>query len=50
MKIDAIISAFCVVGNCPTPTTTTMLYGKDVEMFLIGHDMHQSLCELVNHE
>ena len=42
-------SAFCVIGNCWTPPTITETkQGKEVEMFLIDHDMHQSLCELVN--
>ena len=50
-KREAIISAFCVVGNCPTPTTMTVKkHGKDVEMLLIDNDMHQSLCELVDYE
>ena len=51
MKREAMISAFCVVGNCPTPTSVTLRkHGKEVEMLLIDHDMHQVLCELVNNE
>ena len=35
-KRQAIISAFCVVGNCPTPTTTTMKKrGNEMEMYFI---------------
>ena len=50
-KPKALISAFCVVGNCPTPPTITeKKQGKEVEMFLIDHDMHQYLCEIVNTE
>ena len=50
-KHTALISAFCVVGNCPMPPTITEeKRGKEVEMFLIDHDMHQTLCELVNAE
>ena len=37
-KHRALISAFCVVGNCPTPPTITeKKQGKKVEMFLIDH-------------
>ena len=51
LKREAIISAYCVVGNCPTPTNITVKQrGKDVDMFLIDHDMHQALSELVNSE
>ena len=50
-KRKALISTFCVVGNCPEPPTITVKKGrKDVEMFLIDHEMHQALCELVNTE
>ena len=50
-KRKALISAFCVVGNCPTPPTMTVKKrGKDVEMFLVDHDLHQALSELVNIE
>lgn len=46
-----MISAFCVVGNCPTPLTRTeKKHGKKVEMFIIDHDLHQALLELVNNE
>ena len=48
-KCKALIYAFCVVGNCLTPPTVTeRKWSKVVEMFLINHDMHQSLCELLN--
>ena len=50
-KHKVLISAFYVVGNCPTPPTITeKKQGKEVEIFLIDHDMHQSLYELVNTE
>ena len=50
-KKEALISAFCVVGNCPLPTSVTVKKNKkDVEMFLIVNDLHQYLCELVNYE
>ena len=43
-KHKALLSAFCVVRNCPTPPTITeKKRGKDVDMLLIDHDMHQSL-------
>ena len=49
-KHKALIFAFCVVGNCLTPTITEKKQDKEVEIFLIDHDMHQSLSELVNTE
>ena len=50
-KRKALIPAFCVVGNCPTPLTVTeKKRNKEVEMFLIDHCIHQSLCELVTTE
>lgn len=50
-KRKVMISAFCVVGNCPTPLTRTeKKHGKKVEMFIIDHDLHQALLELVNNE
>ena len=50
-KCKALISAFCVIGNCPMPPTITeKKLSKEVQMFLIDHDMHQGLCELVNTE
>ena len=50
-KHKALISAFYVVGSCLTPPTITeKKRGKEVEIFLIDHDMHQSLYELVNTE
>ena len=40
-KSKALISAFCVVENYSTPPTITEKKGsKEVEMFLINHDMH----------
>ena len=45
----AIVSAFSVVGNCPEPTMVTRKrIGKEQNMFLIDHNLHQGLCELVN--
>ena len=42
-KCKALISAFCIVENCPTaPRITEKKRSKEVEMFLIDHDMHQS--------
>ena len=50
-KRKALISAFCIVENFPTPPIITeKKRSKEVEIFLIDHDMHQSLCELVNTE
>ena len=50
-KCKALISAFYVIGNCPTsPAITEKKRSKKVEMFLTAHDMHQGLCELVNTE
>ena len=50
-KHKALISAFCAIGNCVTlPTITEKKRSKEVEIFLFDHDMHQSLCELVNTE
>ena len=49
-KHKALIFAFCVVENCLTPTITEKKQSKEVEIFLIDHDMHQSLSELVNTE
>ena len=50
-KRKALISAFCVVGNCPTlPTLTVKRRGKNVDMFLVSHDVHQVLSELVSSE
>ena len=43
-KPKALISAYCVVGNCPTPPTTT------VKKFIVDHDLNQALSELVNFE
>ena len=40
-KCKTLISAFCVIGNCPTPPTITeKKQSKEVEMFLINHDVH----------
>ena len=48
-KRKAIISAFCVMENCPLPTTITeKRRGKQTEMYVIDNEMHQALCELVN--
>ena len=39
-----ITSAFCVVGKCLTPPTITeKKRSKEVKMFFVSHDMHQSL-------
>ena len=51
VKQKAIVSAFCVAGNCPTlPTVTEKKRGKNLEMFLVDYDMHQVLSELVDAE
>ena len=51
IKQKAIVSASCVVGNCPTlPNVTEKKCGKNLEMFLVDYDMHQVLSELVNTE
>ena len=43
----ALISAFCIVGNCPElPTTLQNKCGKNVDMFIVDHDIHQVLSEL----
>ena len=43
----ALISAFCVVGNCPElPSTQQKKRGKNVEMFIVDHDIHKALYEL----
>ena len=43
----ALISAFCIVGNCPElPTTLQRKCGKNVDMFIVDHDIHQVLSEL----
>ena len=48
-KRKALISAYCVVGNCPTPPTATVKkQGKIVELFIVDHDLYQTLSELVN--
>ena len=48
-KKKAIISAYCVVGNCPISATVQVKKrGKLVEMYIIDHDLHQALCEIVN--
>ena len=40
-NIKALMSAFCVVGNCPIPPIITeQKRSKEVKMFLINHDMH----------
>ena len=40
-KCKTLISAFCIIGNCPTPPTRTeKMRNKEVEIFLIDHDMH----------
>ena len=40
-KRQALISAFCIVWNCLTPSTITEKnWGKEEEMSLINHDMH----------
>ena len=50
-KRKALISAYCVVGNCPTPPTATVKkQRKNVEMFIVDHDLHQALSELVSLE
>ena len=48
-KNRAIISAFCVAGNCPPPVILMKKQrGKEQEMYLIDHDLHETLCEIVN--
>ena len=45
----AIVSAYCVVGNCPPPEILLeKRRGKQQEMFLINQTLHQALCETVN--
>ena len=42
-----LIFAFCVFGNCPElPSTRQKKRGKNVEMFIMSHDIHQALYEL----
>ena len=44
----ALISAFSIDGSCPElPETLQKKRGKVVEMFIIDHDMHQALFDLV---
>ena len=47
-KHKVFISAFCVVGDCQTPPTTEKKRSKELEMFLINHNIHQSFFKLVN--
>ena len=43
----AMISAFCIVGNCPDlPSENHKRRGKDTIMFTVDHDMHQALSEI----
>lgn len=43
----AMISAFCIVGNCPDlPSENHKRRGKDTVMFTVDHDMHQALSEI----
>ena len=43
----ALISAFCVFGNCPVlPSTQQKKRRKNIEMFIVNHDIHQVLYEL----
>ena len=50
-KLKTLISAFYVFGNCPTQLAKTEnKRSKEVEIFLIDHDMRQNLCELFNTE
>ena len=43
----ALISVFCVVGNCrELPSTQQKKRRKNVEMFIVNHDIHQALYEL----
>ena len=43
-----LISAFSIVENCPElPKNLQKKKGKVVEMFIVNHDMHQALSELV---
>ena len=40
-KCQALISAFCIIGYCPTPPTMTdKKRNKEVEIFLNDHDIH----------
>ena len=43
----ALISVFCVVGNCrELPSIQQKKHRKNVEMFIVNHDIHQALYEL----
>ena len=43
-KQKALASAYSVGGNCPTPPTATVKkQGKNVEMFIVDHYLHQAL-------
>ena len=43
-----LISAFSIAENYPElPKTLQKKRGKVVEMFIVNHDMHQALSELV---
>ena len=45
----AFISGFCVVGNCPPlQTVRYKRKGKLQDMYMVDHDLHQALCEIVN--
>ena len=46
----AVISAFAVVGNCPLlETLSQKRRGQIQDMFLLSHEIHQGLCEIVNY-
>ena len=48
-KKKAIISPFCVVGNCPSPMVVMQNWrGKEQEMSIIDNDLHRVVCEIVN--
>ena len=50
-KPKTLISALLeTVWHLTPPTITEKKRNKEEEMFLIDHDMHQKLCELVNTE
>lgn len=45
----AIVSAFAIVGNCPLlETLSQKIRGHIQDMFLLSHEIHQGLCEIVN--
>ena len=39
-NVKALISVFCIIGNCLTPIITEKKLVKEVGMFLIDHNVH----------